>query len=133
MADLHAKSASGSWRLDRPYADQIRRLIEQERISAARSLLAVALAAEPDNGALASLHKVLAPPRVQRVPSQGSRGSGEEFGWLLENGERYRGQWVAIRGCELLAHADSLKELRILLEPLALPSPPLVHHLAEEP
>ncbi|HZF11390.1 MAG TPA: DUF5678 domain-containing protein [Thermoanaerobaculia bacterium] len=111
-----------------PYAMEIRRLIEQERIAAARSLLKHALSQGSPTPDLLQWQEILAPARV-RKSSQLDRDRSPEFRWLKERGAAYSGQWVAVLGEELLAHADTLKELLIRLEEIQPPFPPLAVRL----
>ena len=110
-----------------PYATLIRGLLHQERIRAARTLLAIALQDSSD-AALITLSSVLAFPRVtvvqERDPSR-----REEFRWLEENRADHRGKWVALVGDRLVAEAATRKELRRSLSKLDLAERPLIHRL----
>jgi hypothetical protein len=57
----------------------------------------------------------------------------EEFRWLKENAEAYSGRWVAVSRNELVADAQTLKELLKEIQSRALDRRPLVHHLHPTP
>lgn len=63
-------------------------------------------------------------PRDRRGPNRSA-----EFRWLEANSTRYRGQWVALLGEELLVSAGSLKELLGHLQEHPPSGKPLIHHL----
>jgi hypothetical protein len=107
---------------------EIRRLVEQERIGAARSLLKHALSQGSPTPDLLRWQEILAPARVRKNP-QLDRDRSPEFRWLRERGTAYSGQWVAVLGEELLVHAGTLKELLAQLEEIHPPFPPLAVRL----
>ncbi len=120
-----------SWQAPRdftPYKTLIRELIEREQIGAARRLFATASLELLTDTSLTSLQQVLAPARVM-VIKKADVDRAREYRWLATHANRYRGQWVALDGEALLAHAPSLKELREVLKTLAAPKPPLVHYI----
>jgi len=51
----------------------------------------------------------------------------EEFRWLAQHRDEYRDRWVAVRGKDLVASAESLKELRQILRDREFEIPPLIH------
>jgi len=53
----------------------------------------------------------------------------EEFRWLKENAEAYSGRWVAVSRNELVADAQTLKELQKEIGSKTLDRRPLVHRL----
>jgi uncharacterized protein DUF5678 len=112
---------------ERSAAARIRELLEHDQIEAARALLAAALPHDR-SGELASLGRLLAPPRVRKSAAK-DVDRLPEFGWLEAHGQEYSGQWVAVEGDRLLAHSSSLKELLAVLRETAPSRPPLVHHL----
>ncbi len=111
-----------------PYKTLIRELIEREQIGAARRLLATASLELLSDASLTSLQQVLAPARVMAI-KRADVDRAREYRWLAAHAQRYRGQWVAVDGENLLAHAPSLKELRELLKTLVPRRPPLVHRI----
>jgi hypothetical protein len=100
----------------RPYAERIRELVEQDRVGAARQLLAEALEKGDHGEDLSGWQRVLAPAKILRVGGELDIDRTPDFQWLKDHGETYRGQWVALFGGELLAHGENLKELLAKLE-----------------
>lgn len=96
----------------RSYVERIRELVEQERIGAARALVAEAVAMRVREEGLEQWQRVLAPAKVLGlglIPNEPDRSS-EEL-WLARNAGSYRGRWVALDGDTLLAHAATFTEL----------------------
>ena len=112
-----------------PYVPRIWKLLEHARLKAARELLAEALregSTEPD---LDYLSELLAPPRQSTSPIKDFDRSAE-FRWLADHGEEYLGQWVAVLGEKLLAHAPTLDELLTKLKRVDRDNLALLHHLS---
>jgi hypothetical protein len=121
-AKIAQKDASPAW------VPRIRELIEKDQIGAARRLLEEALqegAVEPE---LATLREVLAPARLKTSPVRDFDRSAE-FRWFAEHASAYRGQWVAVLGDDLLAHATTLDELLAELKKRPPAAPALLHHI----
>jgi hypothetical protein len=53
----------------------------------------------------------------------------EEFRWLAQHRDEYRNRWGAVRGKDLVASAESLKELRQILRDREFEIPPLIHRI----
>ena len=53
------------------------------------------------------------------------------FQWLEENGSQYLGQWVALDGCQLIAHGNNAKEVYEQAKAAGVKAP-LVHFLEAE-
>lgn len=111
-----------------PYASLIRTLIEQEKIGAARKLLATALAETAAEPALLRLQTALAPPKIKKSAATDADRS-REYRWLARHGAQFRGKWVAVDGDDLLAEALSLKELRQKLQCFPVAKPPLIYRV----
>lgn len=107
---------------------RIRHLLEQERVSEARSMLREALAAQPNDQELLRLRALLAPPKVRRSRINDADRT-EDLQWLAANGAQYRGRWVAIRGGKLVADAASLDEVLRSVKALGGTTNPLVDFL----
>ncbi|MCI0394981.1 MAG: hypothetical protein L0322_08570, partial [Chloroflexi bacterium] len=63
----------------------------------------------PDHVELQKMARILAPPKVtvsKRPPDPGIKGN---MAWLNTHWDEYKGQWVALRGGQLLAMADSFE------------------------
>lgn len=113
-----------------PYATLIRSYLERDQVSAARSLLEIALRQQHREPSLSALQRVLAPPKVSASGKKDVDRS-PEYQWLATQGPAYRGKWVAVSGNELVGHAGSLKELLALLATRELARAPLVCRIDE--
>jgi Family of unknown function (DUF5678) len=113
---------------DEPYVPRIREHLENARLKAARELLAEALSAGSREPGLDWLSKLLAPPRQTVSPVKDVDRSAE-FRWLAKHGEEYKGQWVAMLGEGLLAHAPTLDELIARLKTVPHKGHALLHHV----
>lgn len=111
-----------------PDVRRIRELVAQERLLEARELLEKALLDDRDNPELQRLQVVLAPPEVTRIDLK-DQDRTKELQWIATHGKEYRGQWIAVLGDSLVAHAPSLKELRVDLEKLPDNRTPLIHRI----
>jgi hypothetical protein len=111
-----------------PFLAAVRRLVEGERLAAAREMLGSAPAYILSDPLIARLRLVVAPPVVTRVEGRDVDRT-LEYGWLRTEGHKYRGRWVALEGNNLLATGATLRELRELLKTLVLARPPLLHRL----
>lgn len=103
----------------------VRRLLEEGRVSNARSL--VRLFQELPE--LARLRHVLEPP-MAKVRVAVDRDRAAEFEWLRASSEPYRGRWVALLGNAIEAEAATLRELRHDLRRRGIRRAPLVHRIS---
>lgn len=78
---------------------------------AARNLSALGAIRFPDREDLQKYARVLAPSKVTRTKQLTSSNWKANRDWLVEHGAFYRGQWVALRDGNLVASADTLKDL----------------------
>jgi hypothetical protein len=124
----HGTDLSHDLRTNVPVLGLIRGLLGQDRVLAARKLLS--LASYPDDPQaqeqIARLRSVLAPPVVKRT-SYVDRERSREYLWLSRYGAGYRGEWVAIDGDNLIAHAASVRELREAIRGVG--GRPLIHRV----
>ncbi len=65
----------------------------------------------PDHPELQKMAHILAPPRVTVLDTPPDPSHKGNMTWLKNHWEAYRGKWVALRGGELLAEADSASAL----------------------
>ncbi len=108
--------------------DEIRLLLENENVAAARHLIEVALREGAMTPALEKWRQVLAPPRfLGSKPGPSGPDRSREAHWLAERAQAHRGQWVAIEGDRLLAASESLKDLKARLAEIDPPPRPLLH------
>lgn len=110
------------------YESRIQKLVEEDRVGGARKLVEEALRESPDDPTLLSWKEVLAPGRVFGRRPVNLEGTAEQ-GWFATQAGQHKGQWVAVLGEELLAHAPTLQELSTKLKKLAPKSLPVVHHI----
>ena len=119
----------GSWSsLNATYAERVRELILEERVADARRVLREGLEANPHDLHLNRLNKLLALPKTAKIAKRDVDRT-EEFRWLARHREEYRDRWVAIQGRDLVASAESLKELRQILRDREFEIPPLIHRI----
>ena len=111
------------------YRDRIRALVEQDRVGAARALLAEALERRDHGEDLSRWREILAPARVRKSAKEPDFDRSPEMHWLAQHGSEYQGQWVALLGAELLAHSKSLEEVVRTLEKNKPSRRPLLHYI----
>lgn len=113
------------------YEARIADLFEKERVPGARRLIDEALRIHPDDPGLLAWRKALAPPKVW-IGGARDRDRTPEFRWLDAHGRQYRGEWVAVLGDRLVAHAVDLEDLDAQLNTLPTEEfPPLVVKIQE--
>ncbi|MEW5986556.1 MAG: hypothetical protein AB1791_07990 [Chloroflexota bacterium] len=98
----------------RPAADFVRAVYLALNAGAhltARHLAMAGAARFPDHAELQKMAYILAPPKATVSKSGPHPENKGNMAWLKENWDTYRGRWVALRGGQLLAVADSLDGL----------------------
>jgi hypothetical protein len=108
-----------------PYVTLLRELLEKGRIWEARNLLEIAGDAVPQDS---KIREALAPPRIKKSPEKGFDRSAE-FNWLKTKAAAYRGKWVALLDEQLLASADSLRDLLSKVRAIKPERKPLIHRI----
>jgi hypothetical protein len=111
-----------------PYASMIHALLQEDRIVAARILLSFAMHERDVDPALLEIQHVLALPRIRRSRKT-DFNRDDEYRWLERHATDHRNKWLAVSGHSLVAQADSLKELRAMLERLKLERVPIIHYV----
>lgn len=106
----------------------LRQFIDNEQLATARTLLQGAPAYILSNPQILRFRSILAPPTVTRVEMQ-KANRNLEYKWLETESHKYSGQWVALDGDQLLAYAQSLRDLRNKLQMTRHARPPLIHHV----
>ena len=112
------------------FLEEIHRIFESGTLRGAREVAERGLELFPDHPELRRLHDALGPPKVRTVPGYRQPPDRRDtFEWILENGnrEKYRGQWVAVLGTEVIAASPDLEEVRKALHSRDLPYLPLLH------
>jgi hypothetical protein len=108
--------------------EAVRQLVEQDRVSAARALIAHQDSTGSPSQDATGWAKVLAEPRaVTRI--DGGWDHTADYEWLTEHEDAYRGYWVALRGGVLIAKAVSVKDLLAALGPEKRAIGTLVHKI----
>jgi uncharacterized protein DUF5678 len=115
------------------YVARIRDLVERDRVGGARKLVVEALERFPDHWDLMAWKKILSPAKVIKVGGPLDRDRTPEYRWLDEYGPQYRGEWVAVLGDRLLAHALTLKDLDAKLDETPTDFSPLVVKIPSAP
>lgn len=110
------------------YAARIRDLVERDRVGGARKLIGEAIERFPHHPALTGWQRALAPAVAKLSPAKGVDRSAE-FAWIERNALSYRGQWVAVLGGRLLAHAGTAGELAEKLKAIPTDIPPFLHRI----
>ena len=109
------------------YVARIREFVETDRVRGARRLVAEAIEIFPDHPDVIAWSKLLSPAEVIKVGGPLDRNRTPEYRWLDTHGPQYRGEWVAVLGEKLVAHAKDYGELNAQLDKLpAEEFPPLV-------
>ena len=111
------------------YSDRIRERVAVGDFLEARALLSEALEREDPSEDLSHWQRLLGPARVMRVRGERDIDRTADFRWLKERSKEYVGQWVALLGGDLLAHADSLQEILRQLESHPSGSQALLHRI----
>ena len=90
-------------------------------------MLAEALnhSSEPE---LEKLSRLLASPKSRWGPATEFDRSAE-LHWLAEHGRSFAGEWVAVLGDRLLAHAPTFAELRVQLNEVERDAPAILHYI----
>jgi Family of unknown function (DUF5678) len=109
------------------FLQEIHRIFESGTLQGAREVAAQGLNRYPDHPELLRLHHALRPHEAGPVPGYRIPDRQDTFEWLRENEEKYRGQWIAILGTDLIAASPSFKEVYRAALKANLAAPPLLH------
>jgi uncharacterized protein DUF5678 len=113
----------------RPYAERIRELVEQDRIGAARKLVAEALENGEHDEELLQWQRVLAPARFLGFSDELDPDRTPEMNWVTAHREEYRGQWVAVAEDRLVAHSEDIQEVYSAAKAVKLNRRPLLLYI----
>ena len=97
------------------YLERARHMLSAQEIEPARRLLERASARYPNDKKIAQLLRAISPGETTKLVEKAKRRT-KEMNWLADNGEQYRGMWVALEEDRLLASAVDLKSLLISVE-----------------
>ena len=123
------KSSAGS----QPFVflEQAKSLLNEQRIQDACSTLQRGADLYPKDNKIAHLLRAISPGRVTNVKGTAPNRS-KEVAWIRRHGNKYRGQWVAINGDDLLATATSLNTLLKKIQRNDKGNSPLVHYFVPD-
>ncbi len=113
----------------RSYAERIRELVEQDRVGAARKLVAEALENGEHDEDLLQWQRVLAPARFLGLSNELDPDRTPEMRWVAAHREEYRGQWVAVAGDRLVAHSEDIQEVYSAAKAVTLNRRPLLLYI----
>ena len=109
------------------FIEEIHRIIESGTLRGAREVAERGLELYPDHSELRRLHHALRPHEVRPASDYKVPDRRDTFKWLKENWEKYRGQWVAVLGTDLIAASPNFEDVRKAVQSRAWPAPPLFH------
>lgn len=107
----------------------IRELLAIGRLTTARRLVERELGRFPDHAELGKLRRLLDLRKAKPSPLV-EPSTSDEIEWLNDPPESARGHWVALIGREVVAMADSFRELKEALRSRDLAQEPLIHRVA---
>lgn len=113
----------------RSYKERIRELVEQDRVGAARKLLAEALENGEHDEELLQWQRVLAPARFLGFSNELDPDRTPEMNWVAAHREEYRGQWVAVAEDRLVAHSEDIQEVYSAVKSVKLNRRPLLLYI----
>ncbi len=93
------------------YVRAVKKALAEGAYLRARAVSAEGASKFPQDAQLARYALVLAPPRVIRTEYAPDTTIAQDKNWIKQNGDRYRGKWIALRNGELLGATDTLQEL----------------------
>ena len=106
----------------------VRSLMEREQIALARKTLDALPVGRLDDPMINTLCKMLAVPTT-KTSQKRDIDRVQDYGWIRDHAQDYRGQWVALHNGALLGAAASLRELLNRVNPLKLEHRPLFHQI----
>jgi Family of unknown function (DUF5678) len=110
------------------FLEEIRAILNSGTLQGAREVAERGLALYPDHPELRRLHHAFRPYEVRSRPDLRIDDPRPNYEWLERNSGQYRGKWVGLDAGELVAAADTLKEVLEALEGRRFGST-LVHHI----
>ena len=92
------------------FLENAKRLLNAQRIQDARDTLQRGADLHPKDKKIAHLLRAISPGRATEVKGT-SPNRSREAAWIRRHGDKFRGQWVAVNGDDLVATAPSLNTL----------------------
>lgn len=105
---------------------RIRTLLSEGLLREARAVIAEALKRFPSDESLFALSKLTALQKATRVAEK-FQPRNQEFQWLDEHRDAYKGKWVALLGNEMVASGDTMKQVLDAMATAGVRGNPLVH------
>ena len=112
------------------WMDAIRSRVSEQDLEGAKQIAAEAAALFPDHPEIQKTNHVFRPYKVSRSPVLEPDRS-RAFARLKELAPGLRGLWVALSEDDVIASAETLKELLAIIEPIKMAYPALVHFIEE--
>ena len=108
-----------------------KRLLSEGNVREAEALLRNGQTSYPDNRQIAQLLRAISPGRVSKI-NKVFPNRDREMDWIQQNGQNYRGKWVAIHENELVASSDKLNKLiKIVQQKTNSEELPLIQRIVE--
>jgi hypothetical protein len=111
------------------YRAAISAALNNESLRGAQCAAAEGHAKFPEDPELARLDRLLHPPPARSFKGPPAPDRAEAYKWLDENGEAYKGQWIALGDKGLLAASPDFNELLSTLKAMSPKVLPLLIHL----
>jgi len=113
------------------FLEEIQAILNSGTLVGAREVAERGLALYPDHAELRRLHHAFRPYYVRPAPpGHNIPDRRDTYEWLRQNADKYRGQWVAVLGTDLIAASPDLDELHEVVKSKTLPALPLFHFFA---
>jgi hypothetical protein len=113
------------------FLEEIQAILNSGTLVGAREVAERGLALYPDHPELRRLHHAFRPYYVRPAPpGHNIPDRRDTYEWLRQNADKYRGQWVAVLGTDLIAASPDLDELHEVVKSKTLPALPLFHFFA---
>ena len=113
------------------FLEEIQAILNSGTLVGAREVAERGLALYPDHPELRRLYHAFRPYYVRPAPpGHNIPDRRDTYEWLRQNADKYRGQWVAVLGTDLIAASPDLDELHEVVKSKTLPALPLFHFFA---
>ncbi|MGV3720837.1 MAG: hypothetical protein ACO1SX_07995 [Actinomycetota bacterium] len=110
-ADVETRLAAGGEGSLEEDLQRLKRMVEGSRVPEARAYVQLLAERWPGSSDVQYWNQVLAPPSARPPRSTENRSVRQETAWLRDHAHEYPGQWLAVRGNQLVAASNSLAEV----------------------
>jgi hypothetical protein len=124
----HAEIARPAEADPEPWMDAIRSRVGEQDLAGAKKLADEAAALFPDHPEIQKARHAFRPYKVSLSPAR-EPDRRRAFARLKELSPELRGLWVALSEDDVIASAETLKELLAIIEPMKMAYPALVHFI----